>query len=104
VRPGQIVGTDRGYDVGNFFGPCRELGFTPHVVMRKHALTDRRTVGHAGYNICQMKRKRVEEPFGWMKAYGLLGKLRHRGRKNVDWLLHLTATAYNIARMKTLMA
>ncbi len=104
VRPGQTVGADRGYDVSNFVDPCRELGFTPHVAMRKHSRIDQRTAGHAGYKISQTKRKRVEEPFGWMKTYGLLGKLRHRGRENVDWLFRLTATAYNITRMKTLMA
>ena len=76
--------------------PCRELGFTPHVAARKYSRIDARTTRHAGYEISQRKRKRVEEPFGWMKTYGLLGKLRHCGRDNVDWLFRLTATAYNV--------
>jgi len=42
--------------------------------------------------------------FGWMKAYGLMHKLRHRGLEIVDWLFRFTAAAYNITRMKTLMA
>ena len=104
VRPDQTVGADKGYDVSNFVGPCRELGFTPHVACRKYSRIDARTTRHAGYEISQRKRKRVEEPFGWMKNYGLLRKLRHRGRENVDWLFRMTATAYNITRMKTLMA
>lgn len=104
VRPGQTVGADKGYDVSNFVGPCRELGFTPHVAARKYSRIDRRTTRHAGYEISQRKRKRVEEPFGWMKNYGLLRKLRHRGRENVDWLFRMTATAYNITRLKGLMA
>lgn len=104
VRPGQTVGADKGYDVSNFVGACRELGFTPHVAARKYSRIDRRTTRHAGYEISQRKRKRVEEPFGWMKNYGLLRKLRHRGRENVDWLFRMTATAYNITRLKGLMA
>ena len=104
VRPGQTVGADKGYDVSNFVDPCRELGFTPHVAARKYSRIDARTTRHAGYQISQRKRKRVEEPFGWMKNYGLLRKLRHRGRENVDWLFRMTATAYNITRLKGLMA
>ena len=98
------MGADKGYDVSNFVDPCRALGFTPHVAARKYSRIDARTTRHAGYEISQRKRKRVEEPFGWMKAYGLLGKLRHRGRENVDWLFRLTATAYNITRLKSLVA
>ena len=29
LRPGQTVGTDKGYDVSHFVNPCRELGVTP---------------------------------------------------------------------------
>lgn len=104
VRPGQTVGADRGYDVSNFVDPCRELGFTPHVATRKYSRIDGRTTHHGGYEISQRKRKRVEQPFGWMKSFGLLHKLRHRGRDNVAWLFRLTATAYNITRMKALVA
>ena len=92
------MGADKGYDVSNFVDRCRELGFTPHVAARKYSRIDGRTTRHPGYQVSQIKRKRVEEPFGWMKNYGLLGKLRHRGRENVDWLFRLTATAYNITR------
>ena len=41
---------------------------------------DGRTTRHAGYKISQMiKRKRIEEVFGWLKAVGLMRKTRHRG-------------------------
>ena len=105
IRPGQTVGADKGYDVGAFVAACCELGFTPHVASKaRYSRLDRRTTRHAGYRVSQKKRKRVEEPFGWMKTYGLLAKLRHRGRENVDWLFRLTAAAYNITRLKGLMA
>ena len=103
VRPGQTVGADKGYDVSTFVDPCRELGFTPHVAQRKYSRIDGRTTRHEGYEISQIKRKRGEQPFGWMKTFGLLHKLRHRGRENVTWLFRLTATAYNITRMKALV-
>ena len=105
IRPGQSVGADKGYDVGTLVAACRELGFTPPVASKaRYSRLDRRTTRHAGYRVSQKKRKRVEEPFGWMKTYGLLAKLRHRGRENVDWLFRLTAAAYNITRLKGLMA
>ncbi len=83
----QTVGADKGYDVGRFVDPCRELGMTPHVAARNQgSQIDGRTTNHPGYEVSQRKRKRVEEPFGWMKTFGLLGKLRHRGGPKVDWL------------------
>ena len=101
----QTVGADKGYDVGRFVGPCRELGMTPHVASReKGSRIDGRTTNHLGYEISQRKRKRVEEPFGWMKTFGLLRKLRHRGEPKVDWLFRFTATAYNITRLHGLTA
>lgn len=86
IRPGQTVGADKGYDVGAFVSECRGLGITPHVAVKhRHSRLDGRTTRHAGYAISQRRRKRVEDPFGWMKSYGLLRKLRHRGRENVAY-------------------
>ncbi|MDE0363473.1 MAG: IS5 family transposase [Rhodospirillaceae bacterium] len=102
-RRGRTVGGDKGYDVGQFVDGCRALGVTPHVAAKaRHSRLDGRTTRRAGYAISQRKRKRVEEPFGWMKTNGLFGKLRHRGRENVDWLFRFTATAYNIVRLQGL--
>ncbi len=39
-----------------------------------------------------------------MKTVGLLRKLRHRGGRLVDWMFTFTAAAYNVVRLKTLMA
>jgi hypothetical protein len=33
---------------------------------------DERTTRHAGYEVSQRKRKRVEQSFGWMKMVGML--------------------------------
>ncbi|WP_338109494.1 IS5 family transposase [Pseudomaricurvus alkylphenolicus] len=105
ARPGQTVGADKGYDTNEFVEGCRELRVTPHVAAKTvGSKADGRTTSTDGYLISQRKRKRVEECFGWMKAYGLMHKLRHRGIEKVDWLFRFTAAAYNITRMKTLIA
>ena len=51
-----------------------------------------------------LKRKRIEEPFGWMKTVGVMRKTRHRGRPLVEWLFVLTAAAYNLIRIPKLLA
>ena len=101
----QTVGADKGYDVSRFVDPCRELGITPHVAAKiKGSRIDGRTTNQKSYEISQKKRKRVEEPFGWMKTFGLLHKLRHRGEQKVGWQFRFTASAYNITRLQGLMA
>ena len=50
------------------------------------------------------KRKRIEEPFGWMKTVGVMRKTRHRGRSLVEWFFVLTAAAYNLIRIPKLLA
>jgi hypothetical protein len=42
--------------------------------------------------------------FGWMKTVGGLRKVRHRGGELVDWILTFTAAAYNLVRMRMLLA
>ncbi len=56
-----------------------------------------------GYHI-QQKRKRVEEIFGWMKAYGGLRRPMARGLERVRLHAYMVATAYNLLRMSRLPA
>lgn len=101
TRPGQTIGADKGYDTGDFVLGCRAFGVTPHVAAKKsRGAVDGKTTGTQGYAISQRKRKKVEECFGWMKTFGLMHKLRHRGTANVSWMFRLAATAYNITRLK----
>jgi hypothetical protein len=46
----------------------------------------------------------AEQVFGWMKTVGGLRKLRHRGGERVDWIVIFTAAAYNLIRLRTLLA
>lgn len=105
TRPGMTVGADKGYDTTAFVDACRGLKITPHVAAKiANSRLDARTTNTVGYQISQIKRKRIEECFGWMKDIGLMRKLRHRGRAKINWIFRFTAAAYNITRMKALMA
>jgi hypothetical protein len=81
----------------------RGHGVTPHVAQRaKGTAIDGRTTRHDGYGISQWRRKRVEQVFGWMKSVATLHKLRHRGRRRVEWTFTFAAAAYNLVRMRSL--
>lgn len=103
------LGADKGYDADDFVADVRELGVTPHVVPNIHSrrhrsAIDARTLRHAGYTVSQQKRKLVEQAFGWGKVVGLLRKLRHRGQALVSWMFTFTSAAYNLVRIRTLLA
>jgi transposase len=101
----QTVGGDKNFDVASFVAAVRELEITPHVAQKDSgSAIDGRTTRHAGYEVSQRKRKLVEQVFGWMKTVGGLRKLRHRGGELVDWILTFTAAAYNLVRIRTLLA
>lgn len=99
------VGADKNYDVRRFVEALRAQGLTPHVAAkRRYSAVDRRTTRHAGYAESQRRRKLIEQVFGWMKTVGLLRKLRHRGAERVDWTVTFAAAAYNLVRLRTLLA
>ena len=101
------LGGDRGYDTRTFVGRLRELQVTPHVaqhITNRRSAIDGRTTQHEGYAVSQQKRKRVEEVFGWMKTIALQRKTRFRGPDKVGWMFTLAAAAYNLIRMRNLMA
>lgn len=109
-RRQRTLGADRGYDVPAFVAGVRSLHFTPHVSpnprrYRGHrSAVDGRTTRHPGYVTSQRKRKLVEQGFGWQKSVGVLRKLHHRGREKVAWLFTFTSAAYNLVRMRSLLA
>jgi transposase len=107
--PGDRVtlGGDKGYDCRDFVDELRRMQITPHVAQNtknRRSSIDARTTRHPGYAISQRTRKRVEEIFGWMKTVGLLRKLRHRGGPKVAWIFRFTAAAYNLIRIRNLVA
>jgi transposase len=102
------VGGDKGFDTAEFVRECRNMRVTPHVAQnlarRGGSAIDGRTTEHASYGISQRKRKRIEECFGWLKTIALLRKVRHRGTLKVDWMFTFACAAYNLVRMRNLMA
>ena len=93
------------FDVRAFVAAVRARGITPHVAQKAIGTAiDGRTTRHAGYAISQRKRKLIEQVFGWMKTVGGLRRLRHRGGERVDWILTFTAAAFNLIRLRTLLA
>lgn len=102
------VGADKAYDTRDFVAECRNIKVTPHVAQNVKrsggSAIDERTTRHAGYAISQKKRKRIEESFGWLKTIALMRKVRHRGVHKVGWVFTFAAAAYNLVRMRNLLA
>jgi transposase len=101
------VAADKGYDAKEFVREIRGMNVTPHVAQndkrRGGSALDGRTTRHAGYKVSQVKRKRIEEVFGWLKTVGMLRKTRHRGVHKVGWVFTFAAAAYNLVRMRNLV-
>ena len=102
------VGADKAYDTRDFVSECRNMKVTPHVAQNTKrsggSAIDGRTARHEGYAVSQKKRKRVEECFGWLKTIALMRKVRHRGIEKVGWVFTFAAAAYNLVRMRKLLA
>jgi transposase len=101
------MGGDKNYDTQEFVGELRGMNITPHVAQNntnRRSAVDERTTRHAGYEVSQRKRKRVEQVFGWMKMVGMLRKVKLRGIDKVGWLFTFTGAAYNLCRLRNLMA
>ena len=101
------LGSDKAYDAAEHVARLRAIGVTPHVAQNnsgRRSAIDGRTTRHVGYRISQRLRKRIEEPFGWIKSVAGLRKTRHRGLARVGWMFTLTATASNLVRLPKLLA
>ena len=101
----RTVAGDKGYDTKGFVVGVRELGFTPHVAQnnsRQRSAIDGRTTRHPGHAVSMRIRKRIEEPFGWIKTIAGGRQLRYRGRqRNRAWFKTVTAI-YNLLRITAL--
>ena len=99
------LGADKAYDTRDFVEALRLLQVTPHVAQNtsnRSSAIDERTTRHAGYEVSQQKRKRIEEIFGWLKTIGLMRQTRHRGRRRVGWMFVFSLAVYNLVRIRNL--
>jgi transposase len=106
------LGADKAYDVEQFVHDLRDRSVTPHIAIDGHlsktgtprkTAVDGRTTRHAGYDISQRCRKRIEEVFGWIKSCAGLAKVKLRGRDRVDAAFTLALVAYNLVRLPKLL-
>jgi hypothetical protein len=120
-RP-QTLGADRGYDSGPDYLELEARGVEPHTAMiatpppqAEHVRPPRRPAVAArgrmrqrldseGYRISQRCRKKIEECFGWIKNIAGLARSRHVGRWKIVQQMEIAAAAYNLVRMRNLLA
>ena len=118
----KTLGADKGYDSGPFFLALENRGVEPHCAVielappkpenvapcRRLAVDARERMkarlGTLGYDLSQRCRKKIEEYFGWMKTIGRLERSRWVGRWKLKQQMELTAAAYNLVRMRKLLA
>jgi transposase len=101
----QSVGADKGYHTKEFVRDCRDRLIAPHVARitgRKTPGLDGRTARSAAYQMSQRLRKRAEEPFGWMKAFGNFRKSRWKGAQKTHFVAQFMGSACNLIRMAKL--
>jgi transposase/IS5 family transposase len=99
------VGADKGYHTKEFVQDCRDRQIAPHVAMVKGRKTpglDGRTARSAAYQMSQRLRKRIEENFGWMKAFGNFRKSRWIGAEKTHFVAQFVGSACNLIRMAKL--
>lgn len=103
----KTIGADKHYDQEYLCNGLRDLNVTPHVAQNLHArrhtsYVDGRTTRHEGYEISQVKRKRVEEVFGWLKTVGLMRRPMFRGLAKLNFAWKLSLSCYNLVRIRNL--
>jgi len=107
TREHRTVSADKAYDTAQFVAECRERGITPQVAMNitahRGSAIDARTTRHAGYQVRQRIRKRIEECFGWSKDGRPLRKMKLYGKPKVDFLTTLTVGIYTLLRVNNLL-
>jgi hypothetical protein len=95
------LGADKGYDTADFVADLRTMCVTTHVA--QNSAIDSRTTWHPGYDVSQRRRKIIEEPFGWAKAFGGLARPRFKGVARQGFFFTFTMAAYDLVRLPKLL-
>ena len=103
------LGADKQYQDPTFVSALRQRAVVPHVAeyetghnLCKNSLTPEERDSD-GFPVSQRKRKLVEKVFGWSKLDRVLGQIKLRGTRKVDWLLRMVVTALNLRRLQTIL-
>jgi len=105
----KTVGADKHYDQKVFVEAMKEMNISAHVAQNIHSrkpksAIDERTTRHAGYEVSQIKRKKIEEIFGWLKNIGLIRRPHFRGLEKMSWQFSWAVAIYNLVRIRNLCA
>jgi transposase len=96
VGPRRVtVGGDKLYDTKDFIAQ--------NITDRRDSAIDARTTRHAGYDISQRIRKRVEEIFGWTKSVANFRRTRYKGKERTQMASYFVGAAYNLLRVSRLL-
>jgi transposase len=101
------VGADKAYDTAAFVAQLREMNVTPHIARneqsgRRKSNIDKRTTRHTGYNASIIRRRLIEQIFGWVKQPGRMKRARHRGIDRVGWFTKLVGAGFNLVKLAKL--
>ena len=104
------LGADKAYQEREFLEQLRRRRVVPHVA--EYGGKARPWFGgltaeernDVGFQKSQKQRKRVEQVFGWIKQVAGMWQTKFRGRKRVEWMFRLAASALNLRRMQLLLA
>lgn len=104
------LGADTQFQDEQFVSGLRRRGVAPHISqytrgenLGKNSLTPEEQ-SDPRYPISQRRRKLIERVFGWSKLDRPLRQIKLRGLARVDWFYRLTIAAYNLLRMRRLIA
>lgn len=105
----RTLGADKQYQEPRFVSALRERGIVPHVAEYERGNLQRNSLrteerNSPGFLNSQRKRKLVEQSFAWIKHWAGLRQVKLRSRRRVEWLFQIAATAYNLVRMRRLLA
>ncbi len=80
------------------------LGENRHGLIMAVHVSDANGTAECAAALSQRARKKIEEGFGWCKTIGGLARSRHVGRWKIAQQFELAASAYNLVRMRKLLA
>ena len=122
----KTMGTDKGYGQSPFLSELERREITPHVALKDGPIGGapapgtryrrqnaqsiavrqrmRRRQRSKGYGLSQRCRKKIEEGIGWIKIIGGLVRTRLIGHRKTGQQAHVTAAAFNLVRMRSLLA
>jgi transposase len=119
------LGADRGDDSGPCVLELESRGVTPHIAMRAGKVGGekgttsphrknrpkvearrrmKRRTRSVAYRLSQRARKKIEEAFSWCKTIAGLNRARHVGRWKIRQHFELAAAAFNLVKMRNLLA